>query len=239
MVRRKGNRSEKSLVTGYIERISSKIFSDFSRQLTDLVGRQHGVYALYKGKRLYYVGLATNLRWRIKQHLKDKHSGKWDKFSLYLVREAEHIKELESLIMRVASPSGNAAKGGLPKADNLKAALHASMKGAMDKRMGDLLGRKETKPGRRRQKTRRSTSEKGLPTLAVYVKKRFSIRGTYKGKTYVAVVNKSGSIRFDGEIYNSPSMAGEAARKRSTNGWTFWHYKNRKGEWVKLDELRR
>ena len=35
------------LVLGYLERISSKVFSDFPKQLTGLVGRKHGVYALY------------------------------------------------------------------------------------------------------------------------------------------------------------------------------------------------
>ena len=119
----KSVRKSRTLILGYLEGISSKIFSGYPRQLTDLVGRQHGVYALYKGSRLYYVGLATNLRGRIKQHLKDKHAGKWDKFSIYLVRKANHIKELESIVMRISNPAGNASKGRLPKADNLKKQL--------------------------------------------------------------------------------------------------------------------
>ena len=66
----------RKLVRGYLERVSSAAFSDFPKQLTDLVGREHGVYALYKGDQLYYVGLATNLRNRIKQHLRDRHAEK-------------------------------------------------------------------------------------------------------------------------------------------------------------------
>jgi hypothetical protein len=34
-------------------------------------------------------------------------------------------------------------------------------------------------------------------------------------------------------------MAGKAARGRIVNGWSFWRFKNSKGEWVKLDELRK
>lgn len=71
----KPTRKAQPLVLGYLERVSSELFSDFPRQLTDLVGRKHGVYALYKGDRLYYVGLGTNLRNRIKHHLRDRHAG--------------------------------------------------------------------------------------------------------------------------------------------------------------------
>jgi len=233
-------RKSRTLVLGYLEKISSKIFSDFPKQLTDLVGRQHGVYALYKGNRLYYVGLATNLRSRIKQHLRDKHAGKWDKFSLYLVRKADHIKELETLIMRVANPAGNVGRGRLPKADNLKSQLEANIKAEQIKQLKRLLGgrlpRKITKISKPQKKQKPSSSG---PTLASYIKSGFPIKGKYKGKIFKAVVNRSGSIRFDGKLYNSPSMAGIAARKRNTNGWTFWHYRNTKGEWVKLDELRK
>jgi hypothetical protein len=35
------------------------------------VRHRHGVYALYKRKKLYYVGLAKDLRWRLKTHLKE------------------------------------------------------------------------------------------------------------------------------------------------------------------------
>jgi hypothetical protein len=46
----KGNSGKsRPLVIGYLERVSSKIFSGFPRELTDLAGSQHGVYALYKG----------------------------------------------------------------------------------------------------------------------------------------------------------------------------------------------
>ena len=233
-------RSSRTLVLGCLERVSSKIFSDFPKQLTDLVGKQHGVYALYKGSRLYYVGLATNLRRRIKQHLTDQHAGKWDKFSLYLVRKADDIKELETLVMRVANPAGNPTRGRFPKAGDLKSELQSEIRKEQKRRLQGILGSGET-----RRKTRKPKREvvkkagKRSPALAPYINKSFRIRGNYKDRTYFAAVNKGGTIRFEGSLYNSPSTAGIAARKLITNGWTFWRFKNKKGEWVKLDELRR
>lgn len=236
---RKSVRKSRTLILGYLEGISSKIFSGYPRQLTDLVGRQHGVYALYKGSRLYYVGLATNLRGRIKQHLKDKHAGKWDKFSIYLVRKAEHIKELESIVMRISNPAGNASKGRLPKADNLKKQLDKAVAAVQNRERETLFGARKSRTVRKsKQRNLFNAIGRGDPTLASYTKKSFRIKGEYKGKVFRAIVNKSGTIRFSGKVYNSPSMAGKAARGRRTNGWKFWQYKNAKSNWVKLEELR-
>jgi len=76
--------------------------------------------------------------------------------------------------------------------------------------------------------------------LAPYVNKRFKIRMDYKGRTINACVRSDGTINYAGEIYNSPSIAGARARgKRALNGWKAWKFKNSKGEWVYLDELRK
>lgn len=168
---RKKQRKSRPLVLGYLERISSKVFSGFPGELTGLVGRQHGVYALYKGDRLYYVGLATNLRGRIKGHLKDKHKGKWDKFSLYLVRAADHIRELESLILRVADPRGNVTQGRLRRAENLHASLVEKVKRTQKKQLEDLgLSRRGGRKARKQQGKAKSTRRPGAagrePALA-------------------------------------------------------------------------
>ncbi|MFH0911810.1 MAG: GIY-YIG nuclease family protein, partial [Planctomycetota bacterium] len=131
------------LVQGLLEQVSSKVFWKFSDQITDLVKKRHGVYALYKGNRLYYVGLATNLRNRVKSHLRDKHAGKWDKFSIYLVRHEDHIKELESLILRIAVPKGNATKGRLAHAEDLRKKLRCQIRIIQHEQISDIMGRKE------------------------------------------------------------------------------------------------
>ena len=130
------------MVLGYLEQIASSAFGDFPKQVTELIGKQHGVYALYKGTRLYYVGLASNLRGRINHHLRDRHAGKWDHFSLYLVRKADHIKELESLILRISDPKGNKTRGRLKHAENLRANLQRKIRKEQERQMGIVMGTK-------------------------------------------------------------------------------------------------
>ena len=233
-------RKSRPLVLGYLERVSSKVFSDFPKELTDLVGRKHGVYALYKGDRLYYVGLSGKLRGRIKHHLRDRHSGKWDKFSLYLVRKADHIKELESMILRIADPTGNLTRGRLPRAENLSTELDSKVKRKQDEQRRRIFEQKRRRQDRPPSRKPKSLSGRGRqPALASHIENRFKIRAKRKGRTYDARVRSDGTINFNGAIYNSPSTAGRAAIGRATNGWHFWRFKNKRGEWVKLDELRK
>jgi hypothetical protein len=57
------------LFTEYLERVSGKLLEDEYRGAIGALIKGHaGIYALYKGERLYYVGLATNLMGRVKQH---------------------------------------------------------------------------------------------------------------------------------------------------------------------------
>jgi len=235
-------------VLGHLELVSSKMLSQYPKQLTSLVGQQHGVYALYKGKRLYYVGLATNLRNRIKHHLRDKHAGRWDKFSLYLVRKADHIRELESLIMRIASPAGNAATGRLPRSENLRHMLKSEIKNAQDKQLQSLMGiprarKKAIKSKTNRKHVTRSDNKKKAPSgrkpsLGPFVDSAFRLKATHKGHIYHARVRKDGRINFDGNLYASPSLAGVAATGKPKNDWTFWKYRNSNKEWVPLNKLR-
>lgn len=233
------------LVLGYLERIASSAFSECPKQITDLVRRRHGVYALYKGDRLYYVGLATNLRNRIKQHLRDKHAGKCNRFSLYLVRKAEHIKELEAMILRIADPKGNATKGALPGAENLWGSLHTSIRAEQDRQVEELFGITRRKRTRKKRSPMQSTKTRQAlvvrqPAMAPYVTKRFQIRATYRGVQHKATVKKNGMIIMTGKTYTSPSSAGSAIRGgKSTNGWTFWKFKDADGAWVKLNRLKR
>ena len=76
-----GNRQ---LVCQQMENIPSKVLEEYQHIIKQYVRKRHGVYALYKGDKLYYVGLATNLRSRLRHHLKDRHRGLWDRFSVYL-----------------------------------------------------------------------------------------------------------------------------------------------------------
>jgi hypothetical protein len=107
----KTGRGSKSLVIEHLEGISRAAIRRYPDIITEFVRRKSGVYALYKGDSLYYVGLAINLRSRLHGHLRDRHADAWDHFNVYLTQSDEHLKELESLVLRIASPMGNKVAG--------------------------------------------------------------------------------------------------------------------------------
>lgn len=72
------------LVCQHLEHISVRALDQYQQIIRAYVRQREGVYALYKKRRLYYVGLASDLKWRLGAHLKDRHKEKWDSFSVYL-----------------------------------------------------------------------------------------------------------------------------------------------------------
>lgn len=55
------------LVCQHLENISRKALENYQNIIKEYVKGRHGVYALYRKGNLYYVGLASNLRNRLKQ----------------------------------------------------------------------------------------------------------------------------------------------------------------------------
>jgi hypothetical protein len=92
----KAKRKTKSIITGHLEKISAKVFIDFSKVITDMIKGHQGIYALYKKDRLYYVGLASNLKNRIKHHLKDRHKGQWSTNLVFRINPQESCQKKES-----------------------------------------------------------------------------------------------------------------------------------------------
>ena len=56
---KKAKRKTRAIVQGHLERINSQVFDNYKDQITDLIGKNHGVYALYRRSKLYYIGLAA------------------------------------------------------------------------------------------------------------------------------------------------------------------------------------
>jgi len=79
------------------------------------------------------------------------------------------------------------------------------------------------------------------------IKPPLDLERTYKGQRFTARVEEDGSVSFDGERYNSPSVAGAMARAKAlkassyqaTNGWVFWRFKDKQGKLMPLDVLRK
>jgi hypothetical protein len=229
----------KSIVTGHLEKIGAKVFDDFSSVITDLIKGHQGIYALFKKDRLYYVGLARDLKRRINAHNKDRHQNKWTHFSLYIIRKEDHIKEIESLVLRIAYPAGNKIRGKLKRSNDLRPLLKSKLKDQWIKQLDGIIGHKNRPHGKINKGKIKKSDRKPLQG---YFPKWKMIHASYKGKNYKALVSGSGKIKMipSGELFDSPSMAGIAITKKKTmNGWRFWKYKDKNGELVYIDKLRK
>lgn len=227
------------LVSQYLENVSRRALEEYQDVIRDYVRRRHGIYVLYRRNRLYYVGLAGNLRNRLKAHLRDRHRESWDRFSVYLTLQDGHIKELESLALRIVRPVGNRTGGKFARAENLRLRLAQEIRALERIRLRDMLGTQVERKTRRASVLRTVPGRR--PVLANYATRPSRLRGRFQGKLLRATVRPDGSIRFGGETFTSPSWAARAAtgRRRAVNGWAFWTYERAPGDWVKLDELRR
>ncbi|OGP56846.1 MAG: hypothetical protein A2V67_18315 [Deltaproteobacteria bacterium RBG_13_61_14] len=241
----------KPLVREYLENVSRMALEKYQRLIRESAKGKEGVYALYRGERLRYVGLATDLRNRLNAHLRGRHSQSWDKFSIYLTNDDEHLRELEALVIRIAAPKENRQKAKFSKADNLMRAFRRAIRDIQNKELDHLTGvekefvekaglsrrfkNKRRKAGKRPKEKKKRKRE---AVLSRYTNKWFKIYADYKGKRYWAKVPKDGTINFNGKIFTTPSAAGSAVTSKAIDGWHFWKFKNRKSEWVKLDELR-
>src|SRR5687768_7340745 len=224
------------LVCQQLENISSRVLEEYQDIIKQYIRGRNGVYALYKGEKLYYVGLATNLRGRLKQHLKDRHRGAWDRFSVYLTIGDRHIKEMESLLLRITRPAGNKQIGKFARCENLVRQFARDIKTLQREELTSILGVK-------RKAVAGRDSADDRPVLAPYVRdiRRHRLRGRHKGKFIRARVRSNGMITIwghPGRKFNSPSLAAIHVLKRNANGWQFWRYERSPGEWVPLTQLR-
>lgn len=120
---RKKKSSRGLLVRAYAEDISAKLLEKHGDTVKTVIGRKRGVYVLSKDGKPYYIGLANKLPSRLSHHLKDRHAGNWDRFNFYAIRSKKYIKDLESILIRVAQPEGNKQRGGFGKDKNLRQTL--------------------------------------------------------------------------------------------------------------------
>lgn len=232
---------QKPLVCQYLENISREALESYQDIVRDYVGRRQGIYALYRKNRLYYIGLAGNLRSRLTQHLRDRHKESWDRFSVYLTIGDSHMRELESLILRIIKTTGNKQKGKFIKAENLRHKFAANIRARFSQKLISIIGTEAGSTPKNKQIEHIKKVVLGRkPILSEYFHHSVELRHKYKNKTLKANVRKDGKISFSGKIYTSPSLAAAAACKRPTaNGWRFWKYERAPGDWVRLDELRK
>jgi Restriction Enzyme Adenine Methylase Associated len=229
-----------SLVCQHLENLSRVVLERYQAIIRTYVRGREGVYALYSHGKLYYVGLAGDLQWRLKHHLKDKHGESWDRFSIYLTIGDSHLKELESLLLRVIQPKpkGNTQSGRFASSENLHLKFKKDIKDLQAHELASLVGGKEL------LKAKLRVAQAKIDTkvdLGRYLRgsSGLKLRAVYKGRTLSAKLRRDGQIRFRKKLYKSPSGAGVAAVGHRCNGWRFWKFERAPGDWVSLKRLRR
>jgi len=121
------------------------------------------------------------------------------------------------------------------RAKSLSARLKSQLE-ALEKQKIRASGAK----GKKLQEQKTIQRGQGQPKLQGLLPANTALRVMYKSQVRKARVDAKGRIVIDGRTFDSPSQAGSFIRGgRSTNGWTFWRYRNAKGEWVLLDKARR
>ena len=225
-----------NLVTNRLENVSKDVFTQHFALITELVGDSPGIYALYDGDDLYYVGKSSELRTRVRHHLKDRHVASWTHFSLYLVSHEEHIHEIESLLVRIANPKGNRI---VPRGKSA-GMLVKKLKSLIRKRQKEELTRLFA-PNRKMQSLDRRGASGRPASLIGLVEKKTPLFRTYKANEYKAMLGADGIISIGGKKYTSASAAARAviSRKSAVNGWNFWYIQNQLGDWVRLADYRK
>src|SRR5689334_19987974 len=87
-----------ALIKGVSQQLPRELLSEptFREELRVLMRGYSGLYVLYKRDRLYYIGLARDLFWRLHSHTRDKHRHKWDRFAIYRIARVRYLKDIES-----------------------------------------------------------------------------------------------------------------------------------------------
>ena len=224
---------KKQLVVEHIEKINKELLEKYQSRIRNYSKGRNGIYVLYKGDSLYYIGLATSLSGRLSVHLKNRHKNQWDKFSMYLTADDSYLKEMESFLIRILKPKGNTQNGKLKNSYDLSKDLKKDLEHQFKIELAYLTGlRNDKKISLSRGKLKKGQTD--LVQLGLYSR---PLRAKYKGKTIKARLDKDGWIVLRGKKYPSPSAAGYAVIKRACNGWSFWSAK-KDGQWKKLTSFR-
>lgn len=124
MRHKKRKASRGALVGAYAEDINTTLLERYKAIVKAVIGRRSGIYVLKKGKKPYYIGLASSLRGRLNTHLHDKHARKWDRFTFYAIAKRKYLKDLESILIRIAEPRGNEQTGHFGKKKDVRKEIH-------------------------------------------------------------------------------------------------------------------
>jgi hypothetical protein len=243
LMRRTKRPRKAQLVYEHLENLPATALADYLPLIGPYVRGKTGIYALYRKKHLYYVGLATNLIGRLKTHFRDRHADTWDRFSIYLTKDNKHLKELETLAIRIAAPHGNRMKGTFVRSENLRPRLRRDFRNYQREEMDGVFGGHAQKEIPKSAYGARNKDVKGVVVgqpLTAYIHGKLKIRMPYKGKIYHGVIRKDGIVRCEKGLFASLSGAAKTiAGNKSMDGWYWWKYKDTNGDWIPVANLRK
>src|SRR5262245_57342378 len=183
MAIRKKRRRREALVHSHLERVSRDLLEQHPDIVRKFIGRNAGIYALYRKTKLYYVGLASGLSARLRHHVKDRHGQSWDRFSIYLTIKDQHIREIESLLLQIAKPPGNRVGGKPAGSRNMRRWIGKAIREKQRRELLDLFGR----PVQRRIGIRAKSRVEEELDLVRLLPQGGRLRATLKDKTYKAL----------------------------------------------------
>ena len=138
--RRRGKRE--ALVHQHLENVSRELLERHRDIVRHFIGRNAGIYALYRRNKLYYVALATTLRGRLRAHVKNQHGNSWDRFSIYLTIKDQHFREIESLLLRIANPPDAKRRGRLTRSSDMRRRIEKAIYEKQFSEISSMFGRK-------------------------------------------------------------------------------------------------
>ena len=237
------------LLVKKIPEMNKKIFDADYKEIRNLIKQtknKHGVYALYdKKEELYYVGQTKrDIINRVKQHLTDKHRGKWERFSIYFTKNPQQACEMEAVILSmVPKPKGNTQKKSRIGEDKGLMKLMEQLDKEINNRKS-LFPKKDRTRQQAKQSNRKTTQKKSkagnkraLDLVVNLFETDKPLKAKYKGQEYRAMLLKSGKVLYKGKEYNSLSGATKAIGS-GASGFVFWQIQDHKNRWVTLSTLR-
>jgi len=132
---KKNTNNKGVLIKGSVEKIPQEMIEDesFRKYLRKVMKDWCGIYVLYKDEEVFYVGQTNSSFWRLWTHFKrSANAGKWNKFSVFKLK-AEHLDDLESLILHISKPKGNTNIPRIPKDREFTTAIKREAKEARKK----------------------------------------------------------------------------------------------------------
>ncbi|MBP5296354.1 MAG: GIY-YIG nuclease family protein [Bacteriovoracaceae bacterium] len=228
------------IITETFQKISTDIFNKYPDQIVEIANGQPGVYALYKGDHLYYVGKAIDLRRRLEQHLKDQHQGRWNNFSLFITKKKEYISIIETILINVANPPGNKSRFA-NKVRHGQRKLYRMIQRQHKLDMATMFKKEERLSRATSRKSSHFTAGHKRPPFQAfkgYFNSPRPLKAEWQGTTYHATLFPDGHFEMDGNSYKTLRPINKLIKMHHVDTWRRWAVQDENGTWITFHDLK-